>query len=83
MPERKTKDRRFEVLISFSGLDKGDRFTQEGNDLGWAQQHVDSGYLRDVTDEPTAAEALAGAEPPEADAEKVEEAKHGGAVGQG
>lgn len=81
MAERKTKDRRYEVLVSFNGLDKGDRFTSPADD--WAGTHVTSGYLRDVTDEPTAAEALAGAEPPEADAEKVEEAKGGGPVSQG
>jgi hypothetical protein len=82
MAERgKSKERRYEVLISFDGLDKGDRFTATPND--WADTHVTSGYLRDVTDEPTAAEALAGAEPPEADPKKVEGAQHGGAVSQG
>lgn len=48
---RKMKPRTFEVLVSFDGLDKGDRFTQEADDLGWATQHVESGYLRDVTEE--------------------------------
>jgi hypothetical protein len=48
---RKAQPRTFEVLISFNGLDKGDRFTQDADDLGWAVQHVESGYLRDVTEE--------------------------------
>lgn len=48
---RKTAPRTFEVLVSFSALDKGDRFTQDADDLGWATQHVQSGYLRDVTEE--------------------------------
>lgn len=81
MAERKTKERRYEVLVSFDGLDKGDRFTAAPDH--WAGTHVDNGYLRDVTDEPTAAEALAGAEPPEADPEKVEEARRGSEVGKG
>jgi len=51
---RKTQARTFEVVVSFSGLDKGDRFRQDADDLGWATQHVESGYLRDVTEEPTA-----------------------------
>jgi hypothetical protein len=48
---RKAKPRTFEVLVSFSGLDKGDRFTQDPEELGWALLHVDNGYLRDVTEE--------------------------------
>lgn len=48
---RKTAPRTFEVLVSFSALDRGDRFTQDADDLGWATQHVQSGYLRDVTEE--------------------------------
>jgi maltose-binding protein MalE len=80
--ERKTsKEHRFEVQISFSGLDKGERFSMVPDD--WTGTHVTSGYLRDVTDEPTAAEALAGAEPPEADPEKVEEARSAGHESQG
>jgi hypothetical protein len=47
---RKTQPRMFEVLISFNGLDKGDRFTQDPDDLGWAVRHVETGYLRDVTE---------------------------------
>lgn len=48
---RKTgKSRTYEVLVSFDGLDKGDRFTQEHGDLAWASQHVETGYLRDVTE---------------------------------
>lgn len=48
---RKTQDRTYQVLISFSGLDVGERFVQKAEDLGWALQHVESGYLRDVTEE--------------------------------
>lgn len=48
---RKTQPRRFEVLVSFSGLNVGDRFSQDADDLGWATQHVQTGYLRDVTEE--------------------------------
>lgn len=48
---RRGAPRTFEVLVSFSGLDVGDRFTQDADDLGWATQHVQSGYLRDVTEE--------------------------------
>lgn len=48
---RKTGKRTYEVLVSFSALDVGDRFTQDADDLGWATQHVESGYLRDVTEE--------------------------------
>jgi hypothetical protein len=77
----RSKERRYEVLISFSGLDKGERFSSAADD--WTGTHVASGYLRDVTDEPTAAEAQAGAEPPEADAEKIEEARGGGPASQG
>lgn len=47
------KSRTYEVVVSFSNLDKGDRFTQESNDLEWANQHAETGYLRDVTEEPT------------------------------
>lgn len=48
---RKSQRRTFEVLVSFDGLDVGGRFTQEPDDLGWAQQRVEAGYLRDVTEE--------------------------------
>lgn len=48
---RKTQPRTFEVLVSFSGLDLGERFTQDADDLGWATMHVQNGYLRDVTEE--------------------------------
>lgn len=59
---RKTKPRTFEVLISFSALNVGERFEQEADDLGWALQHVETGYLRDVTEEPTVEEAQRGSE---------------------
>jgi len=50
---RNEKVRTFEVLVSFSGLDKGDRFTDEAWDpaSNWADQHVATGYLREVTEE--------------------------------
>lgn len=48
---RRTGKRTFEVLVSFSGLDLGDRFSQDADDLGWATRHVENGYLRDVTEE--------------------------------
>lgn len=48
---RKAGPRKFEVLVSFDGLEKGEVFSQEGHDLDWANQHVETGYLRDVTEE--------------------------------
>lgn len=54
---RKTGARKFEVLVSFNGLDKGDIFSQDADELGWATMHVENGYLRDVTGEPTVEEA--------------------------
>jgi hypothetical protein len=48
---RKVHKCTFEVLVSFDGLNKGERFTQDADDLGWAALHVQSGYLRDVTEE--------------------------------
>jgi len=50
-PSRKTKPRVYEVVVSFDALNKGERFSQDGDDLGWALQRVESGYLQDVTDE--------------------------------
>lgn len=49
---RKTVTRTYEVLVSFSGLDKGERFstTDEGM-TNWATGHAETGYLRDVTEE--------------------------------
>jgi hypothetical protein len=41
----------FEVLVSFDSLNRGDTFTQQAEDLGWALQHVESGYLRVVSEE--------------------------------
>lgn len=41
--------RTFEVLVSFSALDVGERFTLKAGDP-WAAQHVGTGYLRDVTE---------------------------------
>lgn len=48
---RKQQKRTFEVLVSFSGLDVGARFTEDADDVAWANQHVETGYLRDVTEE--------------------------------
>jgi hypothetical protein len=48
---RETAKHTYEVLVSFSGLNLGDRFTQDAGDLDWAKQHVESGYLREVTEE--------------------------------
>jgi len=48
---RRVGKRTFEVLVSFSNLDVGDRFTQDADDLGWATRHVETGYIRDVTEE--------------------------------
>ena len=49
---RKTATRTYEVLVSFDGLNKGDRFSQDPADgLGWAAMHVENGYLQDVTEE--------------------------------
>ena len=81
MTERKSKTRTFEVLVSFDGLEKGDTFPATPDT--WSERHVSTGYLRDVTDEPPAAAALAGAEPPVADPARVEEAKNAGEVGKG
>lgn len=52
MPGTSRKARTFEVQVSFNALDKGERFTADDADgLAWADQHVESGYLRDVTEE--------------------------------
>jgi len=48
---RKTTPQTFEVLVSFSALDVGDRFTQDADDMGWALMHVENGYLRVVPQE--------------------------------
>lgn len=80
MTERKSKERAFEVLVSFDGLDRGERFSAA--DDGWSQQHVASGYLRDVTVEPTAA-AAQGEQAPVAEPEKVAEARNAGEVRKG
>lgn len=50
--KRKAEPVRFEVLVSFDGLEKGDTFTQEPDDLGWALTHADTGYLRVVEEAP-------------------------------
>lgn len=52
---RKNKPRTFEVVVSFDGLDKGDRFTADDDAhegyAAWANGHAETGYLRDVTEE--------------------------------
>lgn len=60
--------RRYEVVVSFSGLDVGEHFTASDDEhTAWASRHVESGYLREVpTGDPT-----------------VEEAPDAGEVGQG
>lgn len=80
MTTKKAKERTFEVAVSFDGLNAGERFTQEPD--RWSDQHVESGYLKDVTGEPTAVEAQ-GVVAPLADPERVEEARHGSDEGQG
>lgn len=77
---KKSKERTFEVRNSFDGLNAGERFSQEPD--GWSEQHVATGYLADVTDEPTALEAQGG-EAPQAAPERVEEASHAGEQRQG
>jgi hypothetical protein len=57
---RKTKARVYEVVVSFDGLNKGERFSQDADDLGWATQRVEVGYLRDVTEEGEEAPDAAG-----------------------
>jgi hypothetical protein len=42
--------RRYEVLISFDGLNKGDVF-EDHDDHRWAERHVTNGYLRRVDGE--------------------------------
>lgn len=55
--KRQGRPRVFEVVVSFDGLDKGEVFTQQPDDLGWALTHVASGYLRDITPEEEAQNA--------------------------
>lgn len=43
-----TSRKRYEVVVSFDGLDKGEFFTADGDD--WASQHVTTGYLRELGD---------------------------------
>lgn len=50
---RKTQKRTFEVVVSFNGMNVGEKFNLDADSLGWALQHVETGYLRDVTQEGT------------------------------
>jgi len=80
MADSKTRQRTFEVLVSFDGLDKGDRFPAVPD--AWSDQHVKTGYLGDVTGEPTAAEVQGGVAP-QAPESRVEGARNAGEVGKG
>lgn len=80
---KETKGRTFEVLVSFSGLNLGERFTtSDAEHADWADQHVETGYLRDVTQEPTVSEAQGSVAPVVPD-DRVQEASNAGAVGKG
>lgn len=48
---RKTEPTVFEVVVSFDALNKGERFTQPADDMGWALMHVENGYLQVVAEE--------------------------------
>ena len=48
-PARRTDVRRYKVLVSFDGLDKGDEFNSGPEFHSWALTHVENGYLQDVT----------------------------------
>ena len=59
--KRQTEPTVFEVVVSFDALNKGERFTQQPDDLGWALMHVENGYLRVVSEEaPDAGEVSQG-----------------------
>lgn len=45
-PKQAPVRHRYEVLISFDGLDKGDVFSEDAGETAWADRHVRSGYLR-------------------------------------
>lgn len=49
--KRQEQPRVFEVLVSFDGLDKGGVFSVQADELGWALQHTETGYLRDITEQ--------------------------------
>lgn len=48
---KKTEPTVFEVVVSFDGLNKGERFTQPADDMAWALMHVENGYLQVVSEE--------------------------------
>jgi hypothetical protein len=50
----------FEVVVSFDALNKGERFTQPADDMGWALMHVEHGYLKVVEEAPDAGEVSTG-----------------------
>jgi hypothetical protein len=41
----------FRVAVSFDGLNQGEEFTQQPDDLDWAMRHVATGYLEVVPQE--------------------------------
>lgn len=41
----------FEVVVSFDGLNKGERFSLSAADMAWALKHVETGYLQVVPEE--------------------------------
>lgn len=43
----------FEVVVSFDGLNKGERFTLPEAEKAWALKHVETGYLQVVPEEGT------------------------------
>lgn len=53
---KQAKPTTFEVVVSFDGLDKGGRFTQPADKLGWALMHVENGYLKVVEEAPDASD---------------------------
>ena len=56
--KRQPKPTVFEVVVSHDGLDKGERFSQQPDELGWALARVEAGYLEIVPEEdPDAGEA--------------------------
>jgi hypothetical protein len=52
--KRQSEPTIFEVVVSFDGLNKGEQFTQPADDMGWALQHVENGYLQVVQPEEVA-----------------------------
>lgn len=51
-PSTSARRRRYEVLVSFNGLNQGDTFPG-GADTAWEDHFVEVGYLRDLGEEET------------------------------